>query len=120
MNRRKGRQPEGAADIEGQVSDAVAEGQQRFHRGEHAVAAGGCQIRQGIGKALEIGEGNRRQGLPCPGREAGDVGGVGALSVRGPAVEPDLEQLGIGVGLGLGQRGGQGFCSGDCQGSTRH
>ena len=43
-----GGQPQGAADVEGQVADAMSEGQQGFHGGQDAVAAGG-------GQAVEIG-----------------------------------------------------------------
>ena len=43
-----GGQPQGAADVKGEVADAMAEGQQGFHGGQDAVAAGG-------GQAVEIG-----------------------------------------------------------------
>ena len=47
-----GREPEGAADVEGEVADAVAECQQGFHCGQATVAGGG-------GQAVEV-EGVRR------------------------------------------------------------
>jgi hypothetical protein len=64
-----GGEPQGAADVEGEVANAVTEGQQGFHRGQDAVAAGGGQgvDVEGIGEALEIGEGHGGQRLPGRG-----------------------------------------------------
>ena len=87
------RQAESAADVEGQVSDAVAEGQQGFEGGKDAVTAGGGQFKDRIGKCLEIGQGDGGEGLPCPAAETGDVGAVGALGVDGAAVEPNGKTL---------------------------
>ena len=105
-------QAESAADVEGQVSDAVAEGQQGFEGGKNAVTAGGGQFKDRIGKCLEIGQGDARERLPCPAAEAGDVGTVGALGVRGAAVEPDGDQLIVGRGLWEGRRWREGFQGG--------
>jgi hypothetical protein len=92
-------QAESASDIEGQVSDAVAEGQQALEGGKDAVTAGGGQCTERIGEALEIGKGDRGERLPFPAMEAGDVGSVGALGVNGAAVEPDIDQVIVGMGL---------------------
>ena len=58
------------------------------------------QCAERIGEGLEIGHGGAREGLRCPAAEAGDVGAVGALGVDGAAVEPDGDQLIVGMGLG--------------------
>ena len=52
-----GRQAQGAADIERQVAELVAEAEERFHGGEDPITAGGSQIAERIGKVLKIGEG---------------------------------------------------------------
>ena len=82
-----------SSDVEGQVSDAVAEGQQGLDGGKNTVAAGGGQCVEGIREGLEIGQGDRRERLASPAAEAGDVGLAGALGVDGAAVEPDGDQL---------------------------
>jgi hypothetical protein len=68
------RQAESPSDVEGQVSDAVAEGQQGFEGGKDAVTAGDGQGAESIGEGLEIGQGDARERLVCPATEAGDVG----------------------------------------------
>ena len=103
-----GRQAQGAADIERQVAELVAEAEKGFHGGEGAVAAGGGQIAERIGKALEVGEGDGGERLPCPAAEAFDIGAVGALGMRRPAVKPDFKQLVVGIGLDGGDRGAGG------------
>ena len=105
-------QTESPSDVEGQVSGAVAEGQQGFEGGKDAVTAGGGQGIERIGEGLEIGQGDGRERLPCPAAEAGDVGTVGALGVRGAAVEPDGDQLIVGRGLWEGRRWREGFQGG--------
>ena len=54
---------------------------------------------QRIGEALKIGQGDRGERLLGPATEARDVGPVGALGVNGAAVEPDLDQLIVGMRL---------------------
>ena len=108
-----GRQAQRAADVEGKVADAVAEGEQRFDGGEHPVAAGRRQAAEGVRKDLEIGEGDGGKRLPCPGAEAGEIGAIGALGMNGPAVEPDVEKVIVGMGLRRDRRGQEGCRSGD-------
>ena len=90
----------------------MAEGEERFDGGEGSVARGGRQSRSRIGKVLEVGEGNLRKRLPCPGAEPFDVGAVGALGVSRAAVEPDFNELIVGGSAGRVreslQRGGNG------------
>jgi hypothetical protein len=81
-------QAESPSDVEGQVPDAVAKGQQGLDGGQDAVTAGGGQGIERIGEGLEIGQGDARERLACRAAEAGDVGAVGALGVHGAAVEP--------------------------------
>ena len=64
-----GRQPQGAADIERQIADAVTEGQQRFDGRERAVAAGRGEIGERIGELLQVGRVTARSGFPAPGRK---------------------------------------------------
>jgi hypothetical protein len=71
----------------------------QFEGGKDAVTAGGGQFSERIGEGLEIGQGDRGERLPCPATEADDVGPVGALGVHGAAVEPDGNQLIVGMGL---------------------
>jgi hypothetical protein len=71
-------QAESPSDVEGQVPDAVAKGQQGLDGGQDAVTAGGQGIER-IGEGLEIGQGDARERLACRAAEAGDVGAVGAL-----------------------------------------
>ena len=108
-----GRQAQRAADIEREVADAVAEGEQRFDGGEHPVAAGRRQAAEGVRKDLEIGEGDGGERLPCPGAEAGEIGAVGALGMQRPAVEPDVEEVIVGRGLWEGDYREQGRRKGD-------
>ena len=62
------RQTEGAADIERQVPDAVAESQQRLDGRQRPVAAGRRQLAERVGELLQVGEGDRAERLPCPRR----------------------------------------------------
>ena len=94
------RQAKGAADIEGEIADAVAEGEQRFDGGERAVTARRGQTKQGIGEALQIGEAHQPQRLPCPGPEPLDVGAVGALGVDRAAMQPNFNELVVRVSTG--------------------
>ena len=106
----EGRHAEGAAHIERQIPEPVTECQEGFDGRERAVPAGGSQIGQGIGKLLQPGQGNLPERLPCPRAEPFDIGPVGALGMHGPAVEPDVDELVIGVGA---RRLGDGFDLGD-------
>ena len=91
-----GGQTEDAADVEGEVAEAVAEGEEGFDGGEDAVAGGGGEGGKGGGEVLEVGEGQGGEGLPCPGSEAEDVGLVGAAGVGGAAVEPEVDEVVVG------------------------
>ena len=77
----------------------MSEGQQGFDRREGAVAAGGREIAERVGKLLEIGQGDLPERLSGPRLKALDVGPIGPLSVEGAAVEPDFEEIGVGGGL---------------------
>ena len=73
------------------------------------VTAGGGQGAERIGEGLEVGQGDARERLPCPAAEAGDVGLVGALGMHGAAVEPDGDQVIVGIGLWEGGNFGEDF-----------
>ena len=45
------------------------------------------------------------QGFQGCSAEPGDIAGIGALSMKWAAVEPDFDQLGVGMGLRQGGRG---------------
>src|ERR1022692_885828 len=82
----------------------LSEGQQGFEGRESAVPAGGSQSVQRICKVLQVGERDGGERLPCPGAKTVDVGAIGPLGVKGAAVEPDLDQVGVGTGLWEGGR----------------
>jgi hypothetical protein len=86
-----GREPERAADIEGEIADAVAEGEERFHRGETPVAAGRFPAGERVGEGLQVGERHERKRLPCPRAKTFGVGAVGALGMGRAAVEPQFD-----------------------------
>jgi hypothetical protein len=87
---------DGAADVERQVAEAVAEREQRFHRGQLARPGAGCQTCQRVGEGLHVAkrDGGQRRGHER--QKAGDISAVGALCVRRAVVQPKLHQLLVG------------------------
>ena len=92
-------QAEGAPDIHREDADAVAEGEEGLDAGEGAGARRGGELllAQQVGKALHIGEGDLGQRLAGKVKEAAGVGSIGALGMTASSVEPEAEELGIGV-----------------------
>ena len=70
------------ADVERQVAGALAEGEQRFHRGERARPGAGRQAGQRVRERLDVAERHTVQRRGYKRQEAADVGSVGALSGR--------------------------------------
>ena len=101
------RQTESAANIEWQISGPVGECEQRLNSGQRPVAARRCQRAERVGELLEIGQGHLRQRLAHPCQKVLDVGTIGPLSMPGPAMEPDLEQLFIGISPGRFRQAGK-------------
>jgi hypothetical protein len=101
------RQPEGAADIVGQVPGPVAESQERFDGGKSPVPAGRRQLAERVREPLEISQGHLRKRLVDPRQKVLDVGPVGPLSVPGPAMQPNFEELAVGVGPGCFRQAGK-------------
>jgi hypothetical protein len=96
---------QGAADIDGQVAEPVAEGEQGLDAAEDAAAAGRVQAGEAVGEGLEIAQRDGGQGLVMEeAPEARGVGPVGAGGVGAAAVQPEGEEVRI-VG-GLSQPGG--------------
>ena len=56
---------------------------------------------------LEIGQGHRQERLAHPRQKVLDVGPVGSLSMPGAAMQPDLQQLFIGISLGRFRQAGK-------------
>ena len=101
------RQTEGAADIVGQVPGPVGEGQQRLDGGQRPVAARRRQFAERVRELLEIGQGHLQEGLAHPRQKVLDVGPVGPLGMPGPAMQPDFQQLGVGIGPGRFRQAGK-------------
>jgi hypothetical protein len=93
-----------AADVEGQVAEAVAEAEQRFHRRNLARTRSGGEVLEGIHPGLDVADGHRAQRFSHEREETSRISAVGALGVRAATVEPELEQLGVAVDLGDGRQ----------------
>jgi hypothetical protein len=68
------------------------------------AAAQACLCEQ-VGEGLEVAERDGRQGLGDDGQEALGIGAVSALGVPAAAVQPEVDQAGVGIGCLDGQRG---------------
>jgi hypothetical protein len=80
-----------------QVPNPVPERQDGLYRRKSSITAGGRQRLERIGEVLEVGDGDERERLPCPTQNPVEIGAVGALGMDGAAVEPDGEELLVGV-----------------------
>ena len=101
------RQAQRGTDIKGGVADAMGKAEQGLHGAELAGLAGDGQAEGGelISERLHVAERDQRQGLGDGGQELDDIGAVSRLGVGAVAVEPEREQLIIGIGLaGEGNR----------------
>ena len=92
------RQLERGADIQRQVAGPLTEAEQRLHRGQRA-RPGARLAAQRIGEGLQVAEGDHGQWLGDEGQEAVGVGTIRALGVSRAPVQPQRDQLGVGVGL---------------------
>jgi hypothetical protein len=59
-------------------------------------------VLEGVHPGLDISHRHRAQRLDHEGKKTPSVGGVGALSVRAAAVQPEIDQLRVAVDLGDG------------------
>ena len=108
------RQPQHPADVERQIADPVSEGEQRFEGGKAAIAASRRQLGERIGEFLQIGETDAGERLPRPAAKPFHIGAIGTLGVERAAVEPEIEQLGVGGSLRMTGGDGQGVGRGQC------
>jgi len=90
---------EGTADVEGQVAEAVTEGEQALdgRQGPHARA--GFEPGEAVGEVLQRAEREGAERRGAVGLEAGDVGAVGALGVRAASVQPERDEVLVRGGL---------------------
>ena len=92
-------EPKRCPHVYGEDSDPVSEGEEGFDTGESPGAGRGGQIvlSQHIGKSLDVGEGNLGEWFASKEEESSGVGLVGALGMYASSMEPETDELGVGV-----------------------